>query len=149
MDYFFSQKIRKTEKFLRLEGGRWRRGIGTRTTKIGDKVEPSVISKPASAHNRCAYEQRHCLSPPHLYVCAPCGDLNRSLNSPYYTANAWRIIHVRVAYYTSHVRRILPWAWRQSPRQLTSRVSCCHTVRWDFLQYRLNSCSLDYLSSLY
>ena len=23
MDYFFSQKIRKTEKFLRLEGGRF------------------------------------------------------------------------------------------------------------------------------
>ena len=38
------------------------RNLGSRTTKVGDKVELMVTSKPASAHNRCAYEQRHSVS---------------------------------------------------------------------------------------
>ena len=37
------------------------RNLGSCSTKLGDKVELLVTSKPASAHNRCAYEQRHSL----------------------------------------------------------------------------------------
>ena len=38
--------------------------MGSRTTKVGNKVKSPVISKPVSVHNRGKYEQRYCLPYP-------------------------------------------------------------------------------------
>ena len=102
------------------------RTLGSYTTKIGDKVEPPVSLKLASAHKRCAYDQRYCLpSPLHFYVSASRGNRDHSHNSLYYTASARRRIpRARGVYNLGR--------WRQCPRQLTSDITYWRTIRQDF-----------------
>ena len=64
MDYFFSRKIRKTEKFSWLEGGRSRRWTSHEATPVSGDLDFSVRACARSLSSRT-----FCLPPPSHQFC--------------------------------------------------------------------------------